>query len=192
MNQPFQHTNRSGDVYTLFQGTTKTGKPKYFVSRKDSANGTPITEIPEGFEIYENPNAIVSVRRIPKQVILYEERDLVVRGVAKNKAVRHFRVELEKQSIVVYTAGDSVSNDLRSFLTARHLDMEAESLKWARFTADMRFTLVDKENRFFIAERYCWRGRIDDWIEIAGPDSLEKHGKEFLRHLGCESLYELY
>ena len=37
----------------------------------------------------------------------------------------------------------------------------------------MRFVLEDKKQRIFIAERFCFKGSIDDWIDIGGPDSLE-------------------
>jgi hypothetical protein len=32
-------------------------------------------------------------------------------------------------------------------------------------------------------------GDIDDWMDIGGPDSLEKIAK---KHLGSESFFELY
>jgi hypothetical protein len=30
----------------------------------------------------------------------------------------------------------------------------------------MQFILDDKEERLFTAQRYCFRGSIDDWIDI--------------------------
>ena len=51
------YTNRSLQTYYLHQGTTKTGKPKYFFSKK--SEGNLVEQIPDGFEIYENPNAQV-------------------------------------------------------------------------------------------------------------------------------------
>ena len=56
----------------------------------------------------------------------------------------------------------------------------------------MRFILEDKKQRFFIAERFCFRGSVDDWIYIGGPDSLENLLKAYLKHLGQESFYDLY
>jgi len=59
------------------------------------------------------------------------------------------------------------------------------------FRPMLRFILIDEENRKFVAERYCFRGSIDDWIEIGGPDSLEKLVKRFVKHLGQDSFYDL-
>ncbi len=51
------HINRKRVTYYLHVGKTKTGKPRYYFSTKTPANTA--SEIPEGYEIYENPNAQV-------------------------------------------------------------------------------------------------------------------------------------
>src|ERR1700752_3044597 len=72
---PITHTNAKGKTYYLHQGTTKTGKPKYHFSMQ--SEGTLAKSIPAGFEIYENPNAQVFLRRIPPKIITDEERKVV-------------------------------------------------------------------------------------------------------------------
>src|SRR5437899_2787853 len=47
-----EYVNRRGERYYLLQGKTKTGKPKYYVSRK--AEGVPVEQMPEGYELHEN------------------------------------------------------------------------------------------------------------------------------------------
>ena len=42
---PFEYVNRCGDRYYLLQGKTKTGKPKYYASKK--AEGVPVEQMPE-------------------------------------------------------------------------------------------------------------------------------------------------
>ena len=69
------YTNRSLQTYYLHQGTTKTGKPKYFFSKK--SEGNLVEQIPDGFEIYENPNAQVFLRRIPKKIVTDTEVQVV-------------------------------------------------------------------------------------------------------------------
>ena len=64
---PITYTNAKGKTYYLHQGTTKTGKPKYYFSLE--REGQLAEAIPEGFEIYENPNAQVFLRSIPPQLI---------------------------------------------------------------------------------------------------------------------------
>src|SRR3989441_11655883 len=54
---PITYTNAKGKTYYLHQGTTKTGKPKYYFSMENE--GHLAEAITVGFEIYENPNAQV-------------------------------------------------------------------------------------------------------------------------------------
>ena len=74
---PVEYINRKGQIYYLHQGTTKTGKPKYFFSMKQAAQQ--VDTIPEGFEIYENPNAQVFLRKIQPKLISDEEIAIVKR-----------------------------------------------------------------------------------------------------------------
>ncbi len=53
---PIQYTNRKKKKYFIHQGRTKKGNSKYTLSQSiDKA----LDYIPEGYEIYENPNAQV-------------------------------------------------------------------------------------------------------------------------------------
>ena len=54
-----EYVNRKGRKHYLHEGKTKTGKPMYFFSMK--SEGNPANAIPEGYEIYEHPNAQVFV-----------------------------------------------------------------------------------------------------------------------------------
>ena len=56
----------------------------------------------------------------------------------------------------------------------------------------MRFVLEDEAKRVFRAERYCFRGSVDDWISIGEPAQLHKLVAKFCKHLGRVSMYDLY
>ncbi|MGO8748660.1 MAG: hypothetical protein ACLQNE_22040 [Thermoguttaceae bacterium] len=60
-----EHINRKRQTYFLHEEKTKTGKSTYFFS-KDS-KGDLLETIPEGYEIYEHPNAQVFLRKITPQ-----------------------------------------------------------------------------------------------------------------------------
>ena len=64
-----------GKDLLLHQGKTKTGAPQYFFSMK--AEGDLAEAIPEGYEIYENPNAQVFLRKIQPKLIWDSERAIV-------------------------------------------------------------------------------------------------------------------
>jgi hypothetical protein len=58
---------------------------------------------PEGFEIYENPNAQVFLRWIPPKIINEEERQLVEDGMRKYSSVLDYKIDVRGKAIIVYT-----------------------------------------------------------------------------------------
>src|SRR5262245_24448333 len=103
---PITYTNAKGKTYYLHQGTTKTGKPKYHFSMQ--SNGALAESIPEGFEIYENPNAQVFLRRIPPKIITDEERQIVEDGMRKYASAQDYKIDVKGNAIVVYTADQDI------------------------------------------------------------------------------------
>lgn len=82
-----EYKNSIGQLYFLHMGKTKKGKTKYFFSQKPSGNLA--DKIPEGYEIYENVNSQVFLRKIYPKVISDEE-------------VKQVRDELGKYSWLKY------------------------------------------------------------------------------------------
>jgi hypothetical protein len=74
-------TNRKGKNYYLHQGTTKTGKPKYFFALREE--GDLVVTIPPWREIYENPNAQVFLRKVRPQIFTDEEVATVEAGMRR-------------------------------------------------------------------------------------------------------------
>src|SRR6266567_2744009 len=122
---PITHTNAKGKTYYLHQGTTKTGKPKYYFSME--SNGALAEAIPEGFEIYENPNAQVFLRRIPPKLITDEERRVVEEGMRTYADVKDYKIDVKGKAIVIYTADQNMAT-----LTAIVRDPHASSEENAR------------------------------------------------------------
>jgi len=56
----------------------------------------------------------------------------------------------------------------------------------------LRVILADAKRRLFAAERYCFRGSVDDWISIGRAERIDKLAARYLKHLGQDSLYELF
>src|SRR5580704_2718498 len=99
------HTNRKGDVYYLHPGKSKTGKPTYRFSKK--AGGDLVESIPEGYEIYEKPNGQVYLRIIVARDITDAEIAVVEAGIREHSELTVFRVDAEKDCILVYTPDQS-------------------------------------------------------------------------------------
>jgi hypothetical protein len=93
------HTNAKGQTFTLYQGTTTTGKPKYYFARQSEA--TLARAIPTGYEIYENPNAQVFLRRIRPKIITDAERQVVEAGMQHYATVKDYKVDVKGNAILI-------------------------------------------------------------------------------------------
>jgi hypothetical protein len=188
-----QHVNRKGDTYYLHQAKTKTGKRKWCFSMN---SGDDLADsIPKGYEIHENPNAQVFLRRIVPQLVTQEEIATVGKGVRASANAKHAIVEAKKDAIVVHLPHEdpeSLIEDLRPLLGAgTTLPSAFHVERYLHYTPMMRFMLRDKERRLFSVERWCFRGAIDDWYFLAGGAELSKQVKKYVPHLGKESFFEL-
>ena len=62
----------------------------------------------------------------------------------------------------------------------------------AQYTPIMRFILDDPEKRDYHAERWCFRGSIDDWICASHSGKIETLAGKLIPTLGTDDFYELY
>jgi hypothetical protein len=187
-----EYVNRKSEIYYLHQGQTKTGKPRYFFSKKSEGN---LAEaIPDGYEIYENPQAQVYLRKIPPKLISDEEIDIIKRGLANFCLIELNQIDVKKEIVTVFIANkdwgylEDLSNQFSPF-TKQSLSEYYEL--HTSYEAVMRFILSDKEERLFQVQRYCYRGYIDDWIELEEGD-LSNLVKKYVKHIGQDSYYELF
>jgi len=191
---PITYTNAKEKTYYLHQDTTKTGKPKYYFSTKPE--GTLAEAIPGGFEIYENPNAQVFLRRIPPKLITEEERQVVEAGMRTSADVKDYKIDVKGKAIVIYTADQDVetlADVFKGLSPTPSANRQLMSLlrKEIQYSPMLQFLLEDEQRRLFTAQRYCFRGSIDAWIDI-GYGSLTTLVKQYVKHLGKESYFELF
>ncbi len=161
---PVEYINFKGDKYYLHEGLTKKGNPKYWFSK--NLEGKLVDEIPDGFEIYEEPNGMVFLRRIGPKLVTDEEIKAVEDSIPEELRAK---VDVKKDVITIYLA----------------------EFFYVIYMAMMRFILIDKTTREFEVERYCFRGSIDDWIGLDRSTDLKQLAKKYCFHLGKESFYDL-
>ena len=188
-----QYINRRGDAYFLHRGQTKTGKPKWFFSTKQA--GELASSIPEGFEIYENYNAQVFLRKIVPRLVTAEEVAIVEKGIRTLAKLNYFITEVKEGSIIVYLSNGNTAFLEKSIISRFGIRDRAvlwqEIQRFLTYSPMMRFNLVDHQRRRFAVDRWCFLGSIDDWFPLAGSGELSKLVKKCVPYLGQESFFEL-
>ncbi len=193
---PITYTNRKGFTYTLCQGVTKTGKPRYYFAREPK--GEPVDEIPEGWRISESVNGIVSLIKDRPALILPEEVAAVETAVQRHPKSRNYRVSVKHDRIEVYELVGPDAEDLITALAQEGFGMpglasriRAERERYAQFTPVLRFILTDAEQRTFRAERMCYLGSIDDWIDVGPMGPVNRLARQMVPTLGTDAFFEL-
>jgi hypothetical protein len=191
-----EFVNRRGDRYFVCQGKTKTGKPKYYCSKKPS--GATVERLPEGFEVHEAPESgLVSVRKIRPTRIAPVERERLARMANELAATDLVLVEVEGDSLVVYASDSDPATVLRVMekLTGplgSHRDAQRDWIvRHAHYAPAFRFILKDERERKYSVARWCYLGSIDGWYFLDGPAELEELARRYLPHVGAESFFEL-
>lgn len=194
---PITHTNRKGITYSLCQGITKTGKPRYYFAREPQ--GEPVRQIPPGYEIRESVNGVVSLVKSRPALIRPAELAAIEAALKRNPHARKYRVGVKQHRIEVY---EPVGPDTETVLAifqqhgfdldpARVSDFRAHRERDSQYTPVMRFTLMEAQQRLFRAERWCYRSRVDGWMTIGQPDGIEALAQDFIPVLGTEDFFEL-
>lgn len=189
---PFQYTNRRGKTYYLHQGMTKAGTGKYYFSQKN--DGNLLESIPEGFEIHENPNAQVSLRKIQPKIITDGEKSLVEGHVRKLERNTRYMVEVKGKVITIHESVQDVEmleDMFQNFSGTRTVETNTILQRITSFMPVMRFILEDPSERRFRIERYSFLGSIDDWMNLGDSGRLEVLVEKYVKHLGKESFFEL-
>jgi len=196
----FEYVNRKDDRYYLQAGKTQAGKPRYYFGRK--LTGTPVEDLPEGYEVYEGPETgQVHLRKRQSTPITPQERETVAEGIRRYAGLEHFILDVSGKSLVVYlpvmeeTAADSLLETIGGgFLlqSTRAAEVKQQMIRRSQFSKMMRFQLVNARKRLFSMHRWCFLGSIDDWIYLAGPASLDDLVREYVPNLGQDDFFEMY
>jgi len=198
-----QYSNRVGKTYYLREGKAKTGKPRYFFSSQQNGKGKAIDKIPEGYEIYEHPeNAQVFLRKKRPRLISDIEEQFVKTYLNTLTRSKRYRVDCKDEYITIYESNADteilqgmLGDLLRDTPTRPGVNTDDAmtflvNIADQHYTAMLRFGLDDKEKRTFNVERFCFRGSIDEWIYLAGPDDLRSIVEKYVKILGTDEFFD--
>ena len=194
---PITYINRKGVTYHLRRGVTKTGKPRYYFAREPRDEAVDV--LPEGHTITESVNGVVSLTKVRPSQILPAEIAAVEAELGRHPRSPRYHIDIKQDRLIVYERTDPDLDETLALLKLpltpsreRVEALRADMDRRAHFTPVLRFILVDPAQRTFRTERMCYRGSIDDWIEVHRIGPLERLAPEMLPALGTDDFFELY
>jgi len=196
---PVNYTNHKGVAYTLYQGKTKTGKPRYYFGRADQRHDDdPVTELPAGYVISESVNSVVSLVKNRPSSISSEDVAAIHTALQKHPQTHHYRVAVKHNRIEVYELVGPDYNEIFGMLhegskpsTALARELQAVEERHAQYSPVLRFTLIDPAQRLFAVERMCYLGSIDGWLELGQTGPMKKLASALIPALGTDDFYDL-
>ncbi len=200
-----EYSNRVGKKYFLREGKTKTGKPRYFFSSQKNGKGNATASIPEGYEIYEHPeNAQVFLRKIHPRLIIELEEQFVKNKLNSLNNTKRYILDCKDNVLTIYESNTDTEtlkdifgrllDDIptRPGISTNDAMTALANIADQHYTAMLRFTLEDNVKRKFIAEQFCVRGSIDNWIYLSGPDDFRFIVEKHLSSLGKDGFIDQY
>lgn len=180
---PVQYTNRKDKEYYLHQGVTRTGKPKYYFSPK--REGKLATSIPAGFEVYENPNGQVFLRKVHPKIVEEDEVAALEKEFKKSSRYKYCLVDVKENAIIVYMPNQNVEllSGIMNLTPGREIETENYLKRTLSYSPGCRFLLLDREQRIFVAEKYCYGKSTEYWRQIGQPGSLRDLVRQAIKHL---------
>lgn len=154
-----KHTNYKDHTYYLHEQKSTTRKSKYYFYK--SSEGTLLENIPEKYEIYENPNGQVFLRPITKKIILEKEIEIVKLSIKKYSNLESFKIDVKKNIIIIYEPDQSITEMIKTFSTFSNKNIDRQYCeKFLSYGPTIRFILIDEKKRIFLVERMCYRSSI--------------------------------
>ena len=119
---PFFYTNRKGRTFYLHKHETKKGKVRYLMKRTAK---NALTELPEGLEMVENVNGIVSARQVSPLLINPLEISLIETMLAQYD-LEDYRVTADRATITIHEPIFTLDSarDLLEFLNPPGMELD--------------------------------------------------------------------
>ena len=117
----------------------------------------------------------------------------------KHPKSRNYRLGVKSDRMEIY---ELVGPDPQTLIAALRREsvlspgvadrLQAEHDRYGQYTPVLRIILADPERRTFRAERMCWLGSIDDWIDVEPHGPIEKVARALIPKLGTDAFFELH
>jgi hypothetical protein len=184
------YVNRMGDTYYLHEGKTKTGKPRLFFAKAIREGA--LAEMPDGFEVSESINGVVSVKRKTPGAVSVPDEDVTVvqSAIGRHAHLRGYMVRAQGNAIVVFEPHPRPDElrglfDRMGYLGQPDRFIEGR-MKQAQYAPVMKF---EREGDGYLVRRMTYRGE-GGWSWPLKQGKLVDLAK-MVGKIGTEAFYEL-
>jgi hypothetical protein len=157
-----------------------------------------LTQIPQGYEIRESVNGVVSLTKMRRREISYGEISAVMAAVRMHPNASRYRVDTKSSEITIYESIGphclelAVELGLSKLCQSTLRRIEERERSSGQFSPMMRFILTDKHRRLFTAQRMCFLSGRDDWIYLQYDKPIGKLARQLVPALGTDQFFELF
>lgn len=194
-----EYVNRRGETFYLCEKQDGE-RHRFFFSTAQEANQ--LDKIPEGYEIYEDPEGDPHLQRKDSLKIKSEGRSLVEKKLEKidhlNRLPNYHLVDVRNGSITIFILDQTpeVMADVNKFVPEAVLGNLEEFLNQEpTYTAHMKFELADESERKYRVYRRLFYGdqkyEEDKWLYLEGMKSLPNLASKYLPHIDKDSFFDL-
>lgn len=176
MKSPITYTNRKGKKSYIKKEVTKTGKVRYLATQKARKVDLPLylTEMPGGYEFYENQESGVVTIREKSDSIFSKKDQKIVKGLFTNKHLLQVFVD---QDAIFFYFPDFHFDINHKVYDKKKLPVDfAEYLKFVEYS---KIAKLIKKGDFYILQ--CMGKVISDenFIEVDQSDNLKELLKKY-------------
>lgn len=179
------YTNRKGQTFYLCSTPTRGGKNRYYLAKRPT--GTPVSAVPDGFEIREDVNGLVSIGRCLEINLTAEEISTVQAVLNRQPDPESLRLAIKPLSIEVHEASPFDFGGLELFPWQR----QTLRMRHAHYHPRLRFVLVDVGSRQFWAERMCYRSAFEGWRPLGRPAGIARLSASLIPKIANDELLQL-
>ena len=168
-----QYTNQSRQTYYLHKKSTKRGNLRYYFSKDNVENL--VEKIPESFEIYENPNGQVFLRKKNKSFIRKDDLKLTEKLISENTDIEHFFINCQGNIMIIYLP----DIDIEEISGMLNITMVGENIKLNQFNpGNLTYSpyiniIFNLDKNEYVMEKIDNDDDLKRWITIDRSDDLE-------------------
>ncbi len=163
---PVTYKNKEGQCYYLHKKITKRHNFRYYFSKNNSVNL--VDNIPDNYEIYENPVGQVFLRKKSKNFIRDKDIKIVEQVIAEKSDFEHFYINCNDNKILIYLPDldiEEIDGMLNVTMDGDQIKLEAFNPGNLTYSPYLRIT-YNKDRDDYLLEKIDQQEKFTRWEKL--------------------------